>query len=75
MVNALSNPEKLKNLARFFNFSGLLKAFTIESQTVSSYFDEVLNEKPVGDRRYTISVIGFPSKMMELNLGFQEPGK
>ena len=51
----------------------MLKAFTIESQTDSSYFDEVLNEKPVGDSRYTISGIGFPSKMMESNGGFLRP--
>ena len=59
----------------FLTFLDCLRRSPSNHKPVSSYFDEVLNEKPVGDRRYTISGIGFPSKMMELNLGFREPGK
>ena len=62
-------------LQDFLTFLDCLRRLPSSQKAVSSYFDEVLNEKPVGDRRYTISGIGFPSKMMELNLGFREPGK
>ena len=59
----------------FLTFLDCLRRSPSSQKAVSSYFDEVLNEKPVGDRRYTISEIGFPSKMMESNGGFREPGK
>ena len=71
-IEAMRSPILLQDFLIFLDF---LKRSPSSQKAVSSYFDEVLNEKPVGDRRYTISGIGFPSKMMESYGGFREPGK
>ena len=71
-IEAMRSPILLKD---FLTFLDCLRRSPSRQKAVSSYFDEVLNEKPVGDRRYTISGIGFPSKMMESNGGFREQRK
>ena len=67
--------SKNKSL-EFKNNSKAVLAYTLKNDgKLPDSDDEVLNEKSVGDRRYTISGIGFPSKMMESYGGFREPEK
>ena len=64
-IEATHSPILLQD---FLTLLDCLRRSPSSHKSVSSYFDEVLNEKPVGDSRYTISGIGFPYKIMEFNI-------